>query len=212
MKKGKNIEFDELDLKCLNEMPLLIDVLASTGNKVGKLLSNYHNDLKNVLSDTLPKGWSISNSSNSKDSYEILYFPITDEYDMPKIKINTLSSQIRIESCFKIIKEGQKGVFLWLFFGYLCYSYEEEIINTFYFSFSKSEIKEKNGGTLNTLDFYKKIEQKITNYDIEILHPEQNDDTESFEISVKDFNIITINDAYKTYLENVVTPILINLK
>ncbi|MBU2471852.1 MAG: hypothetical protein KKF20_05535, partial [Bacteroidetes bacterium] len=63
MKTEDKIVFDELDVKCVESLPLVIEVLASTGNKIARVMSLYFDEISNYISEYLStkKNWKIAN-------------------------------------------------------------------------------------------------------------------------------------------------------
>jgi hypothetical protein len=126
MKPNNKIQFDELDLKCLNEMPLILDVISSTGNKITKILSPFYSEMNELIKMNLNPNWHVG-----KKSYECLIFPLTSQQSIGKINIEFLETEFKIESAINIIKivKGKEIDSIWVECGYNCSFTEEETTN-----------------------------------------------------------------------------------
>ncbi|MGB3948498.1 MAG: hypothetical protein WBM13_10970 [Bacteroidia bacterium] len=214
MKNKKIVQFDELDLKCLNEMPLIINVMSTTGNKVAKLLSSFYVDMNEFLKDTLNTN---SNLEIGIKSYEFLVLPFISQDILKKIKIESFDSVFQIESGIHLIKKSQDGLTkeFWLRFGYFCCVPEEDedVDNYFYFSIENENSQEKIGGIINDLFFYEKIKNKLNDYTVVVLHPEKEKDSiEQIYLQIEDFSIKKIQDSYCVFKESILTPFLEKLE
>jgi len=204
MKPKTKIEFDELDIKCLTEMPLILDVISSTGNKITRLFSPLYSEMNELIKSHLKPNWQID-----KKSYDCQIFPLTFETST-RISIKTFEQNFKIESAIilrKIVK-GKEVNYFWAYFGYNCFSLEGDNENQFFFIVEKGNVKERYGGTNQTLKFYSQIKNKLSDYNIEISHPEKGDDTESIVLIVDNFSIDKIQDGFNTFKQSILTPFL----
>jgi hypothetical protein len=204
----KEIELDELDRKCIEELPFLIDILASTGNKIIRLFRHYYEDLRELIESGLPANWQIDN----KSTYKIHSYPLTDQEDN-KITIDILDANFKIESAIYINQKIDKkeNNYFWIYFGYVANNTDDEIINHFYFSVIKQDLK-TNGGPIQKLEFYENLKKNLIEFEIKVNHPNlDNEDTEFFEIQVAQGGITEINNAFKIFNNEVVKPFISNL-
>ncbi len=207
--KPNKIDFDELDLKCLNDLQIVLDVLSSTGNKIGRIFYPLVDDCDKAIKANLPKKWSI----DSNRSYTLQYFPLTSEYDK-KVSIETLENEMRIESAFYINKAiNKKHVnYLWIFFGYHFSSSEDETSSYYYFSTSKNNITDRYEGIINDNEFYKNISKKNKSFELDIAHPERGDKAEGIDVMVKEHNIEKILSGFDFFKNEILIPTLKNIK
>jgi hypothetical protein len=207
--KPNKIDFDELDLKCLSELSTVLDVLSSTGNKIGRIFNPLIIDCNNTIKANLPKNWSIEPNK----SYNLQYFPLTNEYDK-KVSIEILENEMRIESAFlihKVINKKETN-FLWIFFGYYFSSTEDETTNHYYFSTLKGNVTDRFEGKINSNEFYKAIDAKNKSFDLDITHPERGDKSEGIDVIVKEHKVDKILSAYDFFKNEVLIPTLKNIK
>ena len=204
MKQKTKITFDELEINCLTEMPLLLDVISSTGNKITRIFEPFQKEMNEIIKTELKPNWEIS-----KKSFDCLIFPLTDQEEL-KINITSFDTNLKIECATKLVKieKGKEVNFFWAYFGYKCFNEEEESTNIFYFNVTKSNIKERFGGAINELKFYKDIKSKCKDYNIEISHPDIGDELEDIELQITEFSIEKITDGFETYRDNILTPFL----
>ena len=59
MPAKEKIIFDELDLKLLNELPLISEVLTTTTNKIVRLFTPIYQNIFKICNSNIPKGWEI---------------------------------------------------------------------------------------------------------------------------------------------------------
>ena len=204
MKQKTKITFDELEINCLTEMPLLLDVISSTGNKITRIFEPFQKEMNEIIKKELKPNWEIS-----KKSYDCLIFPLTDQEEN-KISIKSFDTTFKIESATLLskIEKGKEINFFWAYFGYKCFIEEEESTNTFYFNITKGNIKERFGGAINELKFYNDIKLKCRDYNIEISHPDKGDELEDIELQITEFSIEKITDGFETYRDNILTTFL----
>lgn len=203
------IEFDELDLKCLTEMPLILEVISSTGNRVARLFESLYPIMREMIQNDLKSEWRI----NNRASYECKIFPFTRE-NKPAFSIDSFETRLKIESAVSIEKVVNEKVisFFWPYFAYECEVSEKESTHAFYFSVEKTDNSEKLGGILNALEFYKKIKTNLKDYKIVIEHPEKGDDHEYIALYVEDFSVEKIKEGFNVFCESILKPFLKSLK
>ncbi len=207
MKETEKVVFDKLDVKVIKEMPILIDALAATHNKIARFLDPMYDDLKETVRKKISphKDWKIVKDRK-------LFCPLTRIYYTTKIV--QLENHFALEYYFEIQKviKGKTKNHLCFQFGYWYERKEEKIVNCFYFQITKLDEYETYGGLLADYSFYKKIKSRINkNIHIEIGHPEKNDASESFYIEVSDLNARKISDTYKIFKTVVVLPVVTKL-
>jgi hypothetical protein len=208
MNPKNKIQFDELDLKCLNEMPLILDVLSATGNKVTRLLAPFYAEMNEIVKSNLKPSWKVG-----EKSYDCLIYPLTSENDN-KISIKYFETYFKIESALmlKKIMRGKQTNYFWAFFGYSCYSSEGDGENCFYFIISKGELKERLGGKINDLKFYNQIKNKLSEYDILIDHPEKGDDNETITLNIDSLSVEKAQEGFRVFKESILIPFLKTLQ
>ena len=208
MKNDKGL--DELDIKCLQQMPLLLDVLATTINNVSNLTSRFYNELDELLKSKIKskKTWKIL--IDKDHTYSSRIHPFDEVFD----KItgpSKIDCYLKIESsiCVKKIFRNQESSF-WCFIVYL--SNEEE--NSFSFFFQRKDIATNYGKSFNELEFYKRIETKYEDINFQIEHPENGDKDEfiSLVLYEKEFSKNKILEAFTIFKDEIVTPMLDSLK
>ena len=207
--KPNKVDFDELDLKCLNDLQIVLDVLSSTGNKIGRIFNPIIDDCDKTIKTNLPKNWSIELNR----SYNLQFFPLTSEYNK-KVSIETLENEMRIESAFLINKVVNKKEvnFLWIFFGYYFSSSEDENINHYYFSTSKGNVTERYEGVINSNEFYKNVAKKNKSFELDIVHPDRGDKIEGIDVLVKEHNVEKILSGFDFFKNEILIPTLKNIK
>lgn len=204
MKQKTKITFDELEINCLTEMPLILDVISSTGNKITRIFEPFQKEMNEIIKKDLKLNWEIS-----KKSYDCLIFPLTDQEEN-KISIKSFDTTFKIE-CATLVSKNDKGKeinFFWAYFGYRCSNEEEESTNTFYFNITKGNIKERFGGAINELKFYNEIKSKCKDYNIAISHPEKGDEMEDIELQITEFSVEKITDGFETFRDNILSTFL----
>ena len=210
----KEIKLNELDIKCLEEMPLILKVLATTGNKLGRILEPITKEVKELIDDKLnqKKGWILS----TKIGYEEKYFPFTShDGKKPSFEVNELDNSFRIETAMFIEKKNEEDKIIndfWLIYGYKCLIEDDKQKNNFYFLLRRDEVK-KNRAPINKYQFYTDIEKVMTeNYEIDIWHPENGFETEWIELSIKEKSVSALMDGYQNFKDLILIPFLKTLK
>lgn len=205
--KTNKLEFDELDIKCLSELPLILDVLSSTGNKIGRVLKPMIVDCEKTIKSNLPKDWIV----DPNQSYDLLYFPFYNETTNKKIRIETLENSFKVESTFLINKKIDKKEvdYLWIFFGYNFIDTEDDKTDNFYFSIARET---KLRGQINTIEFYKALLKNNPNRKIEVEYSENNTGRESVDVLQNEHNVEELQDTYEFFKKNVLIPTLLNIK
>ena len=89
---------------------------------------------------------------------------------------------------------------------------EEE--NSFSFFFQRKDVATNYGKSFNELDFYKRIETKYKDKIFQIEHPENGNKDEfiSLVLSEEELSNDKILEAFTIFKDEIVTPILENLK
>ena len=207
MKEIEKIEFDELDQKVFEEMPILISTLAATQNRISRLLNPMYEDLKEVVGKKISphKFWKIR-----KDQKQ--FHPLANYNYSNTTKIVQLENYFDLDCYFEIHKtvKGKTKNHLCVKFGYWFEKNEEQDQNCFYFQIFKWDDYEKYGGVLADFKFYEKIKSKIKSkvkdVYIEITHPEKTDDSVYFCFEIPDLNAQKISNAYEVFKKEVVLP------
>ena len=120
---------------------------------------------------------------------------------------------MRVESCFYICKKtnNRHDNWLWIYFGYNFIINEDENENHYYFSIAR-EANEKNGGVINSNEFYKNIDRKNKIFELDIDHPDRGDDTEALDVKIKDHDVVKIRQCFDFFKSEVLIPTLKNIK
>ena len=102
------IKFDELDNKFFEEFPLIVDVFASTVNKINQFLIPYHEELLLFVEQEISnhKGWSIS----EKGTYSKRQIPFTNESRRKFSLEQDLVARYETSNCISIVKMDEKKV------------------------------------------------------------------------------------------------------
>ena len=204
MKETKKDIFDKLDKKVLKEMPVLISSLAATHNKIARLLDPMHEDLKEVLEKRVSthKYWKIQKDQK-------IFHPLAYVEYSNTTKIEQLENYCDLNYEFdirKIVKSKIKN-HIFIQFGYWYEKNDEEDKNCLYFQIFKWDSYEKYGGLLADLKYYEKIKSNINGVDyIEIQHPENGEESETFYIQCNEFNSVRITKTYNEFKTKVVLP------
>lgn len=211
MKTKNKIQFDELDIKCINQMPLILDAISSTGNKITRVISPFRSELKEFIIPYLKSGWRFSEKSSNLE-----ITPLTSENKTMDIKI--LEEYFQIESTMEFSKmSGKKELnFFWICYGYYCFRDNETDVegsNYFYFNINRTKLK-TYGGVVNNLKFYDQIKRKIQGdeIEVEVYHPENGDDMEQIELSISNFSVDKIQEGFDVFKRSILTPFLKSIK
>lgn len=207
MKSKDNVSFDKLDLQCYNELPLLIDVLSSTLNKIGSLISIYHDDLLKMLRKELKgkKGWVV----NQED--KLLYYPLTNN---PKRKIQLIVPCIEVFNQIYIVKKHGnkiKNAFS-VYIGLSCNYADGEKYKKFYYSINREYESVKKFGILYSEKFYENLCKKVNDLDWELWHPNDDSDAEDIYLECDELSIEKLNNYFERFKANLVIPYIRNLE
>src|SRR5690606_6363686 len=138
--------------------------ITSTGNKIGRIFKPLTDECENIIKNNLPENWII----NQNKSFNLKFFPLTNEYYHGEISIVNLENQFRIESAFNLEKLSNKKNNFWIYFG--SHFSNDSNINQYYFSILKEEVNVKNEGIINPYSFYKDISNQTNDFYFEITH------------------------------------------
>lgn len=202
MKSDKKIKFDELDLKCIKEMPIIMEVLSSTFNKVGRLITEYAGDSEQVLRKELhsKSGWRIK-----QEKHKNRFRPLTSEWST--MRIDTLENHFDIHTIIimrKMVKNKPTLEF-WVELGYYFNNTENENLNYFYFLLYRWS-QFKKFGFIKEKSFYEKIKKSIKEFPVELSY--STDDEESIEILCKEINVDRIDEAYQIFKNKILIPFI----
>ncbi len=205
----KKIEFDDLDIKCLTEMPLIIDVIAATGKKVCQLFKSYKIEIESLIDQNKNESWSVDQKTTPIPSTRI--YPFTSD-EGKKISITDFELRFKIECAYYLSKTIEKKEVsgFWIYFGYLVDLQEEETVNSFYFIVQSDNVSKQKDGLRQNSEFYKLIIEKFPTIKVEFNHPEVDAeyDQEYFEIYTDEFSVNKLDELFKIYKEEVVSPII----
>lgn len=179
MEAKPKISFDELDLKLLNELPLISEVLTATTNKLIRFFTPIYQKIHETCNKNVPKGWEIE-----KKQIENIIYPFSDVEG--REKITSLENYFQIKSSIKfVIKEEKKWInFIEIQFGlYYNEDYEENKYPYFYFQIYKDP-SAKYQGKLYPLSYYENIKSKYKELNFVIEHSEKGNDSEHIELVI----------------------------
>ncbi len=194
----RKIELDELDRKCLEEMPLILDVISSTANKVNKSLLPYYNDLHQMISTKLKGDWKVQEISSHTYKGEI-FGDIKDK-------------SLKIYSSIHIVKDsGGKVVdFFYCQFGYTCEN-DEGARKYFSFWIIKDDLSGKKGSNIQKESFYEELKESLS-YDIDYCHSDKGDETEYIEIKTEEISEEKIETIFEIFKSSILIPFIKKLK
>ncbi len=206
-----NITFDKLDKKCIEELPLMVDVISSTFNKIKSLYDPFYEDLNEVIKRELKKkkNWHISPRSRGMN-----FYPFTSEEITNQTKIVSLENYFSLWGDFNIysgryawhLRKGSFGI-------YLTFEYDitDENIPYSYFQIENWNIKKF--GTLHSTNFYSSLCKSLPhNIKGEFTHPDLDIDNEAIWLSVKSFDVEQIISTFNTFRDKILIPYIHHLK
>jgi hypothetical protein len=201
---SKTVTFDDLDRKVIQELPLLLDVLAATGNKIARSLDPYYDELQKVLKEAA-KGkahWKLERARKS-----VLY-PLTDVDYSNTTKIERLQNHFEVLSEFFYSKKVGNKLKNY-FFVEAGYHYESEApaFTGYYFRIAKYNSSETYGGVMRPRSFYELIKKKNPAYHMEIEHPDDDGD-EAIELYCHDLDPEKLAATFEFFKSHILTPFL----
>jgi len=206
MKSKQVVLFDKLDHKCFAELPLLVDVLSSTLNKIGSLISVYHLDLLKFVKKELKAkhGWRV------KQDNKLNFYPLS--YGNRR-KINLLESRMEAFDEIEVIRKHGNNVksAFWIHLGLWCKYSGELKQNNIYFSIHRGYDLIRKYGFLHSLNYYNSIAKKVKDLKCEILHPDDESDYEEIYIWCEELDIEKLNNYYERFKTDIVRPYIRNL-
>lgn len=209
--ESNDITFDELDKKLLKELPLLIDVISSTFNKISIVLDDLFLDLQDHIKKELQgKKWRIDSAYKPK---QIFYPFISSEYTN-KTKITKLENWFSLEGNILLsVKNNKRWLnYLWIYLGYY-YSTEFES-NEFSFGIERWGDLQKYGGELFNKSFYKKMDENLKKYpkiELHSEHPSEGENSEIYGIYFNKLDTIIIHQNYEIFRKEIVDRVLAKL-
>ena len=179
METKTKIAFDELDIKLLNELPLISEILTTTSNKLVRLLTPIYQKIFETCNKNIPKGWEID-----KKQIENIIYPFSSADG--REKVTSLENFFHIKSLITFILKDEKkwANYFEITFG-IFYSedYDEYKKPCFYFGISKDPAS-KFQGKLYPLSYYESIKSKYKEFDFTIEHSENGNDSEHIEMVI----------------------------
>ena len=209
------ITFDKLDKKCIQQLPLMVDVISSTFNKIKSLYAPFYDEVKLIIKDELKqkKSWHLSPRDRG-----MIFYPFSKEEVTNISKLSTLSSYFCLWGELNIYS----GSYSWnkrkaSFWVNLVFEYEiddngKEILPYSYFEISNWDIKKF--GTLSTEKFYSTLCKSATKNNIkpEFEYQTETDYFESIWIPCKVLDANEITLAYDTFRDKILIPFIRHLK
>jgi len=199
------IKLDELDLKVINELPLISEVLTSTINKLTSLFEPIISEINEICRQNTPSGWRVD-----KKKLENIIYPFTTYYGKDTISI--LENFFHIKNEITIFKESnnKRLNYFWIRFGLFYSEATEESTPELYFLITRSP-NEKYEGILFPKDFYNGILSKVKGFQVEINHPDNGDEMEFISISDKVTTSEKLYEVYELFKTEVLIPYLSNV-
>ena len=194
---NSEITFDELDTKCFSELPLLLDVIEGSGNRIAAFLNDYLRDLQSFVEGEIrPKrGWKI-------DEVQDREFSILTEASHRK-RIERLENYLCISCGIQLVKSIGNSIKnrLKIDLGHYCDCRGAENWNVLYLGCYREQNDVKNHGILHEYEFYKQRspENKLIKTYIE--HPLQEHSAEMYELNIEKLDIGIFDSAYVFFKE-----------
>lgn len=195
MEPKTKISFDELDLKLLNELPLISEVLTATTNKLTRLFTPIYQKLFETCTKNIPTGWEID-----KKQIENVIYPFSSTDGREKVISLENFFQIKNSIMFVLKDEKKWANFIDIEFGlYYNEDYEENIQPYFYFMIFKNPAQ-KYKGKLYPLRYYENIISKYKEFKFTIKHSENGNDSEQLELVIDISSIDKIIPASEIFI------------
>jgi hypothetical protein len=179
MEAKTKISFDELDLKVLNELPLISEVLSTTSNKLVRLFTPIYQKVLETCNKNIPKGWEID-----KKQLENVIYPFSSVDG--REKVTSLENYFQIKSSITfILKQDKKWInFIEIQFGlYYNEDYEENKNPYFYFLIYRDP-SARFQGKMYPLSYYENIKSKYKDFNFTIEHSDKGNDSEHIELTL----------------------------
>lgn len=206
MKQKATVTLDELDVKCLNELPVILDVLSSTANKLTRIYNPLFDDLLVTLNSNKPASWELR-----KDCTRGIFYPFTNEYG--KDNIDTLYAFLSVYYEALLVPQASPGSdSISLMMGLYYDADDEEMKRPCHYFQIWRKIRKK-GFPLNERIFYQGIQERIADEKIHvrIYHPESGDKKEDITLLVYEHNTEVITEAFELFKAEVLLPFLESL-
>lgn len=209
-----NITFDKLDKKCIQELPLMIDVIASTFNRIKLLYDPFYADMNKVIKSELKKKrkWHQSPSG----TYGITFDPFTYENITNTTKITTLENTFDLGGYFIVYSGGHQ----WSkrkasFIIYLRFDYDPAEVYKYpwsYFQITNQNVKKF--GNIADENFYRKLCSSIKEkyIEAEYEYPSLDYEEEQIWVSCKTLDTELIIKAYNSFRDKILIPFIRHLR
>ena len=206
MKSTKAVKLDELDLKFLNEIPLIAEVLSSTTSKVNQLFQPIYKRLYDQCTIKKPQGWGI----DLKRTERGFVFPFFESEDGANLTELDNCFQIRNRITIEYKQEKKLLSQIEIACG-LYYSINDDYRFVPYFYFCiQNTLKIKNGIYHFPLSFYEEVKSNYKDLDFDIWHPEIYGHYEGIQIVIEVDSIESkIELAADTFIDDIV-PVFLN--
>jgi hypothetical protein len=207
VKSKEAITFDKIDYKCYEELPLLVDILASTLNKIGKLFSVYQQELLTIVKKELKgkRGWSI------KKVEDALFYPFNFD---GKRELTFLQQYIDTSNGINIVKRHGNNINnrFWVYSGLTYENTEGEKRKYFHFSIERIDVFVKRYGTLYPKAFYNNLSKKVKDLNCEYWHPDVEGNSEEIYLWCDELDTDKLNEYYERFKTNIVIPYIKSLE
>ncbi len=201
------IAFDELDRRCVKELPVIIDVIASTFNKIRILFQIYDEDLQDLISKKTKsmKGWGI------KEAYHV-FRPFNS--DIPKNGLSELKYYFAFWYNIEIIHKSTKitDIKYNFYMGYeLLDDVDYENYRTFSFGIERFEPVSNYNDILIDKTFQSKVELSKEKFMKVKTHESDNHYCQHMLVSCDELNKTKLDKTYNHYKNKLVIPFLKSL-
>lgn len=202
--KHKEIKFDELDIHVIDNFPTIIDSITSTFSRLERLFQPFYEDLLVNVNDFLQ-------TNRNFEIYEKWNPEYTPFNIYPKTKeIKSLENLFQFYYGLSLREKRQKKIMSTyeIYFGF--YSDDTDNENYKFFNFALANLNPIKHGIANDLKFYKNIESEVTEFKLQIEHPELGSEIEHIQLEVDHLDPKDLQMAYEIYKVKVLLPFLKN--
>jgi len=199
MKIKNEIKFDEIHIKCVENLPMILDVLSDTGKKIENVFKPYSIEINEIFNHKIKsiKGWEMNKGRNANFNCFNIGIRNENTCDIRNqyLEITNKKDKRKISATFGFFYEYE---------GHLKYPF-------FYFGIYPSE-----KWSMNNLLYYNEIIIQNNNNKISFFIYHKDDDTtkttEGMDILCSEPNISLIDEMYNFYKDKILIPFLNKLK
>lgn len=190
---------DELDTRFFKELPFLLDVFASSFNRLKEIFSIHFELIEKDITAFTNKNpdWKKGNAADT-------FTPFYSSNDKPKF-LEFLSSEFTFDKTIKIVSQST-SITLQVSCGYWCSDWAEGNKPFLYFGIYRW----KADTAMIPLSFYSSLD--LSNYKKEIKHPSDGSKEESIEIQIFEIHNEALKEGFCTFSQNILKPYLRELE